>query len=207
MIHENIGNTVRDNTPPNESQTDKSAEVQTSSHPRTVINYKQFLEEYVDAPTTPPRKKCEVDLKCKPSKQRIAADKFRFKFITKPMHLLRPVRNKNAKKNLEAAPKPAMDTQPSTSGTSVPKSNTVLTQATSMETREAIEALLMLGDMPTVENNPLPADDNALLVPITGPAPDEIQDALLAMNVTEPHQLTKELSHWYTHQEVPHQGW
>ena len=56
----------------------------------------------------------------------------------------------------------------------------------SMETREAIEALLMLGDMPTVENNPLPADDNALLVPITGTAPDEAQDALLATNATEP---------------------
>ena len=55
-----------------------------------------------------------------------------------------------------------------------------------METREAIEALLMLGDMPTVENNPLPADDNALLVPITGTAPDEAQDASQAKNVREP---------------------
>ena len=75
-----------------------------------------------------------------------------------------------------------------------------------METREAIEALLMLGDMPTVENNPLPADDNALLVPIIGTTPDEIQDASLATNVTEPPQLTKELSHWYTHQETPPPG-
>ena len=195
-MYENIGNIAPDNTPPDESQTDKSAEVRTSSHPRTVINYKQFLEEYADAPTTPPRKKREVDLKHKPSKQRIAADKFRSKFITKPTHLPKPVRNKNTKKNLEAAPKLATDTQPSTSGTSVPKLNTVLTPAMSTETREAIEALLMLGDMPTVENNPLPADDNALLVPITGTAPDEIQDTSLATNVTEPPQPTKELSHW-----------
>ena len=207
VMHENIANTAPDHTPPDESQTDKSVEVQTSSRPRTVINYKQFLEEYADAPTTPPGKKYEVDLKCKPSKQRIAADKFRSKFITKPTHLPRPVRNKNTKKNLEVAPKPPTDTQPSTSGTSVPKSNTVLTPAMSMETREAIEALLMLGDMPTVENNPLPADDNALLVPITGTAPDEIQDTSLATNVTEPPQPTKELSHWYTHQETPCQGW
>ena len=86
-MHENTGNTVPDNKPPNEGQTDKSTEVRTSSHPRTVINNKQFLEEEADAPTTPPRKKREVDLKRKPSKQWIAADKFRSKFITKPMHL------------------------------------------------------------------------------------------------------------------------
>ena len=65
----------------------------------------------------------------------------------------------------------------------------------STETKEAIEALLMLGDMPTVENNPLPDDDNALLVPITGAAPDEAQDALQADDATEPPQLTKNLSH------------
>ena len=185
-MHENIGNTVPDNKTPDEGQTDKSTEVQTSSHPQTVINYKQFLEEYADAPTTLPRRKHEVDLKRKPSKQWIAADKFRSKFTTKPTHLPRPVRNKNTKKNLEAASKPTTDTQPSTSGTSAPKSNTVLTPAMSTETREAIEALLMLGDMPTVENNPLPADDNALLVPITGTAPEEAEDALLATNATEP---------------------
>ena len=65
----------------------------------------------------------------------------------------------------------------------------------------------MLGDMPTVENNPLPADDNALLVPITGTTLDEVQDASLATNVMELPQLTKELSHWYIHQETPRQGW
>ena len=79
-MHETTVNTVPDKKPPDEGQTDKSREVRTSSHPQTVINYKQFLEEYTDAPPTPPRKKCEVDLKRKPSKQRIAADKFRSKF-------------------------------------------------------------------------------------------------------------------------------
>ena len=70
-----------------------------------------------------------------------------------------------------------MDPQPSTSDTPAPKSNTVLTPATSTKTKEAIEALLMLGDMPTMENHPIPDDDNALLVPITGVAPDEVREA------------------------------
>ena len=160
--------------------------MRTSSHPRTVINYKQFLEEYADAPPTPPRKKCEVDLKCKPSKQRIAADKFRSKFVTKPMHLSRPVRNKTSKKDSEAQSKPTADPQPSTSDTAASKWNTVLNPVTSTETKEAIEALLMLGDMPTMENNPLPDDDNAILVPITGVAPDEALEAPHADDTTEP---------------------
>ena len=83
-MQETTGSTVPDDKPPDEGQTDKSTEVRTSSHPRTVINYKEFLEEYADAPPTPPRKKHEVDLKCKPSKQRIAADKFKSKFCEKP---------------------------------------------------------------------------------------------------------------------------
>ena len=57
---------------------------------------------------------------------------------------------------------------------------------TPTETREAIETLLMLGDMPTVENNPLPAEDNALFVLITGSAPVEAQDAIQAPNTSEP---------------------
>ena len=192
-MHETTGNAAPDNKPPDEVQPDKTQEVQTSSCPQTVINYKQFLEEYTDAHPTPPRKKCEVDLKCKPSKQRIAADKFRSKFVTKPMHLPRPVRNKTSKKDLEAQSKPTADPQPSASDTPAPKSNTVLTPATSTETKKAIEALLMLGDMPTMENNPVPDDDNAFLVPITGVAPDEACEASQADDAPEPPQPTK---HW-----------
>ena len=44
----------------------------------------------------------------------------------------------------------------------------VLTPATSSETREAIEALLMLGELPVTDKPQVPDDDNALLVPITG---------------------------------------
>ena len=196
-MHKTTGNAVPDNKPPDEVQPDKTQEVQTSSCPRTVTNYKQFLEEYADAPPTPPRKKHEVDLKCKPSKQRIAADKFRSKFVTKPMHLPRPVRNKTSKKDLEAQSKPTVDPQPSTSDTPAPKSNTVLTPAMSTKTKEAIEALLMLGDMPTMENNPVPNDDNAFLVPITGVTPDKAREASQADDAPEslptnqtPDQLT-----------------
>ena len=144
------------------------------------------MEEYADAPPTPPRKKHAIDLKCKPSKQWIAADKFRSKFITKPMHLPRPVRNKTSKKDSEAQSKPTVDPQPSTSDTPTLKLNTVLTPATSTETKEAIEALLMLGNLPTMENNPLPDDDNAILVPITGVTPDEALEAPQADDTTEP---------------------
>ena len=126
-MQETTGNT----SSANKVQPDKAQEVQTSSHPRTVINYKQFLEEYADAPPTPPRKKREIDLKCKPSKQRIAADKFRSKFITKPTHLPKPVRNKTSKKDPGAISKPTADPQPSTSDTPAPKSKTLLTPATS----------------------------------------------------------------------------
>ena len=42
----------------------------------------------------------------------------------------------------------------------------VLIPATSTETRDAIEALLMLGDMPAVGNNQPQDNDNAALVPI-----------------------------------------
>ena len=144
------------------------------------------MEEYADAPPTLPRKKHEVDLKCKPSKQWIAADKFRSKFVTKPTHLPRPVRNKTSKKDSEAQSKPSVDPQPSTSDMPTPKLNTVLTPGMSTETKEAIEALLMLGDMPTMENNPLPDDDNAILVPITGIAPDKVLEAPQVDDTTEP---------------------
>ena len=172
-----------ENKPPDEVQSDEIQKVRTSSRPQTVINYKQFLEEYTDAPPTPPRKKREIDQKRKLSKQWIAADKFRSKFITKPMHLPRPVRNKTAKKNPEAISTPTVDPQPSTSDKPASKLKTLLTPATSAETQEAIEALLMLGDMPTLENIP---GDNASLVPVTGAALDDIHEAQQEDEALEP---------------------
>ena len=182
-MHETTVNASTDNKPSDEAQPDKTQEVQTSSCPRTVIDYKQFLEEYADAPPTLPRKKREIDLKHKPSKQQIAADKFKSKFITKPTHLPRPVRNKTSKKDSETLSKPTADPQPSTSYMPAPNLTTLLTPATSAETKEAIEALLMLGDMPTMENNP---DDNASLVPITGVTSNKVREAPQADDAPEP---------------------
>ena len=45
---------------------------------------------------------------------------------------------------------------------------TMLTPATSSEIRDAIEALLMLGDRSITDKTQSPEDDNALLVPISG---------------------------------------
>ena len=52
-MHENSGDTVPDNTFHEEVNTGKPTEVRTSSCLRTVINYKQFLEEYVNGPPQP----------------------------------------------------------------------------------------------------------------------------------------------------------
>ena len=49
-MHKTTGNAAPDNLPPDEVQPYKTQEVRTSSRPRTVINYKQFLEEYADEP-------------------------------------------------------------------------------------------------------------------------------------------------------------
>ena len=59
---------------PNEGN--NQPEIHTSARKRTIIDYKKFLEEYADEPLSPPKKKREVDLKQKPSKTRIAAEKY-----------------------------------------------------------------------------------------------------------------------------------
>ena len=191
MMQKNTGSTSPVNKTSYEVQSDKTPEVRTSSRPRTVINYKQFLEEYADAPPTRPRKKREIDLKCKPSKQRIAADKFRSKFITKPMHMQRLVRHKITKKKPGVISKQTADPQPSTSDTPDPKSRTLLTPATAAQTKDAIEALLMLGDIPAPEKNP---DDNASIIPITGIAPNRVLDTSQAdEQAPEPPQTNQTL--------------
>ena len=77
------------------------AEVHTSNRKRTVIDYKKFLEEYADEPPSLPKKRQELDLKCKPSKSQIAAEKYnRSKFVTKPTHLPKPIcRRKGERSN------------------------------------------------------------------------------------------------------------
>ena len=141
-------------------------EVCTSSRARTVIDYKQFLEEFADEPPSPLKKKCDVDLKCRPSKQCIVADKYKSKFVTKPTHLPRPVRHKANQKKITTGS--ALSNSMATPAKTDTPTLTVLTPATSSETRDAIEALLMLGYVPITDNRQLPEDDNALLVPILG---------------------------------------
>ena len=146
-------------------------EVRTSGRNQTVINYKQFLKEYADAPASPPKKRVKVDLKLKwrPSKERIAAEKYRTKFTTKPTTLPKPVHRKGRhNKNFSSNPEPTPTT------TSVSQSNpetalantTILMPATSAETRDAIDTLLLLGELPMPSMSQTTGDDNALLVPI-----------------------------------------
>ena len=77
-------------------QAEENKPVCTSGRTHTVIDYKQFLEEYADAPPSPPKRRSNVDLKlkCRPLKQCIAAERCQSRFITKPTTVPRPVHNK-----------------------------------------------------------------------------------------------------------------
>ena len=87
-------------------QVEENKPVHTSGRTHTVIDYKQFLEEYADAPPSPPKRRSEVDLKlkCRPLKQHIAAERYRSRFITKPTTVPRPVRNKRSRKKTDTTP-------------------------------------------------------------------------------------------------------
>ena len=66
-------------------------ESRTSTRPRTVINYRKFLEDYMDETPSPPKKRKAVDLKQKPSKTRIAANKYSYsKKLIKPPCIPKP---------------------------------------------------------------------------------------------------------------------
>ena len=139
----------------------------TSTRPRTVIDYRKFLEDYTDEPPSPSKKKRAVDLKRKPSKTRIAANKYsRSKYHTKPSHVLRPAR-RGMRTNPPAAPLASDVTQAEVTNP-IPQSEktTATVPATSQETQEAIEALLLLGEPPIQAN--LGEDDNATLMLIVG---------------------------------------
>ena len=92
------GNDIPSAPPTSSEWSDETTPVCTSGRTRTIINYKQFLEEYADAPPSPPKRKSEVDLRLKrrPSKQRIAAERYKSKSITKPTNVPKPVRKKQA---------------------------------------------------------------------------------------------------------------
>ena len=120
-------------------------EIRTSARKRTIIDYRKFLEEYADEPPSPPKKKKEIDLKRKPSKTKIAAEKYsRSKFFTKPTHLPRPVQRRNAKADNPVA-SGSMEGQIK-KARSTTNSKTITVPATSRETQDAINALLLLGN-------------------------------------------------------------
>ena len=139
-----------------------SPTLRTSAHKRTVIDYKKFLEEFADLPPSPPKRKREVDLKRRPSKSRMAAEKYRkTDFVTKPTNVPKPVRRR------DRTPKVAPSTSTDTNKDVSTRRETITKPATTQETEDAIEALLLLGTMgmppPLPEND---GADNEVLMPI-----------------------------------------
>ena len=136
----------------------------TSTRKRTVIDYKKFLEEYADLPPSPPKKKREVDLKRRPSKRRMAAEKYRKPdFVTKPLRVPKPARRK-ASVPPNATPSTSTNADKDESLTQ----GTITKPETTQETQDAIDALLLLGTIgmpPALPENP---DDNEILMPIGG---------------------------------------
>ena len=135
-------------------QTQKKVTHCTSGRKRPVVDYSQY---YMSTdPPSPPKQHRKIDLKRKPSKTRIAAEKYK----TKPLGGPRPVQKKDTYSLPVSTPNPVTtidDAKPSTSGT--------ITVATTVkETQTAIDALLSLGT-----DLPLPGtdlDESAALVPL-----------------------------------------
>ena len=119
-------------------------------------------------PPHPPKRKRELDLKCKPSKQSIVAEKYKSQLFTKPTHLPKPVRNRSPQKEPNSTPVAAQPQLTNTTNSTQTITTTVLTPAMSTKTRDAIDALLMLGELSTTDKTQPPDDDNAILVPILG---------------------------------------
>ena len=134
-------NSQNPNNPP-PSVDPGSPTLRTSASKRTVIDYKKFLEEFADLPPSPPKRKREVDLKRRPSKSRMAADKYRkTDFVTKPSNVPKPVRRRI--RTPKITPSTSTDTNKDVSRTQ----ETTTKPATTQETQDAIEALLLLGTM------------------------------------------------------------
>ena len=168
------GSDIPSSLPTLPEQSEENTPVRMSGRTRTVINYKQFLEEYADAPPSPLKRRSEVDLrlKCRPSKERIASERYQSKFTTKPTNVPKPVHNKRPQNKTATTSEPplALSTRQADSELEAPEvtptNKTLLTPATSAKMRDAIDALLLLGELPPA--NQIPVDDNLILVPILG---------------------------------------
>ena len=120
-------------------QTPKKVTHHTSGCKQPVVDYSQY--DTSTDPPSPSKWRRKIDLKRKPSKTRIAAEKYK----TKPLGGPRPVRKKDTYSPPVSTPNPVTttdDAKPSTSGT-------ITVAATAEETQTAIDVLLSLGtDLP-----------------------------------------------------------
>ena len=123
----------------------------------------QFVTS-TDPPSLP--KRCrKVDLKRRPSRTWIAAEKYK----TKPLGGPRPVRNKSSQSQSTASV-PVVNPTATTEDTHPGTSGIVTMAATEEETQTAIEVLLTLGSDMLAADAEL--DENAALVPLAPQAPD-----------------------------------
>ena len=133
----------------------------TSGRKRPPVDYMQF-----DTSTEPPSqpKKCrKVDLKRKPSRTHIAAEKYKTKPLGGPRLVCSKPSESSASVPMWNPITTTDDTQPGTSGI-------VTMAATKEETQTAIEVLLTLGaDMPAADAG---INENTALVPLAPQVPD-----------------------------------
>ena len=135
----------------------------TSGRKRPQVDYMQF--DTSTEPPSLPKKHRKVNLKRRPSKTRIAAEKYK----TKPLGGPRPVCNRPSQSQSSASV-PVVNPTTMTDDTHPGTSGIVTVAATEEETQTAIEALLTLGaDMPAADAE---IDENAALVPLALQAPD-----------------------------------
>ena len=141
------------------------AETRTSARKRTIIDYKKIPGGICRQTTITPQKE-------KTRKTRIAAEKYSHsKFFTKPTHLSRPVCRKKGKIGSPVALCPVEGQTENVNIT--PDSETTTVPATSQETQDAIEALLLLGNPP---EQSLPSlEENKALMLIAGPQQPNIE--------------------------------
>ena len=136
----------------------------TSGCKRPVVDYSQY--DTSTDPPSPPKWHRKVDLKRRPSKTRIAAEKYK----TKPLGGPRPVRRKDT----HSPPASTSNPVTTTDGTKPSTSGTITVAATAEETRTAIDALLSLSTDLPVPNTDFA--ENAALVPLA-PQPQEPTNA------------------------------
>ena len=127
-------------------------------------------------------KKREVDLKCKPSKSQIAAEKYKCsKFVTKLTHLPKPIRRRKGKGAASTASNLVQTQSQSDTHDKTNPGKTTTIPVTSQESQEAIKALLMLGNPP--EQAAPDPDKNEILMSIAAPQEQDIHPVPPALPV------------------------